>query len=209
MKKIWDSFFKQDSLVKSFGNTCFDYSKPDKDVVNLATRLEQNGLKTILDLGCGEGRNARYLTSKGFAVHGIDLSREAIKMAKSQDSSSNYFVGDMKKLPYPDDFFDCTISTQTIFHGTISEIRQTIREIFRVNRKGSLIFITLQPIEGNEYRMGRKLEKNTYISNNGADKGEVHHFLDRKEILNEFSNFKILDLHLYARQNYWYLLVQK
>lgn len=38
---------------------------------------------TLLDLGCGQGRNAVWLATEGFAVTGLDLSPIAIEQAKA------------------------------------------------------------------------------------------------------------------------------
>ena len=36
----------------------------------------------ILDVGCGAGLKAKYLTDRGFEVFGIDFSEEMIKLAQ-------------------------------------------------------------------------------------------------------------------------------
>lgn len=209
-KKIWDNFFENNRSTKKFGRYFFDYSKPDQDIVDLVPVLKRKKMIKILDIGCGEGRNSRFLSDEHFEVVGIDISKIAIQKAKKFDNSrTKYLVADMRELPFFDNSFDAVISIQTIFHGCLRDIRKTINEILRVTKKSGLIFLTLQPIKGNEYRMGKKLETNTYISNSGDDKGEIHHFFDQKEILKEFSKFKIIDLHLEQKNNYWYLLMKK
>lgn len=54
---------------------------PDEELVLYCT----DGIFTIgkaLDIGCGNGRNSRYLASKGFQVTGIDISEQSICWAK-------------------------------------------------------------------------------------------------------------------------------
>ena len=51
-----------DSLIKKFG-------KP---------------VKTILDMGCGTGKHAEIFCNKGYKVHGIDLSKDMLKVAKNR-----------------------------------------------------------------------------------------------------------------------------
>jgi len=206
--KIWDGFYQNNKTLKTFGKTVFDYSKPDGDIVELAKVFKKEKVKKILDLGCGSGRNCRFLSSKGFAVVGMDISKSAIKQAKKADGKIEYLVADMKKIPFPTDSFDALVSTQTIFHGRLQEIQQTINEIGRVVRNKGVIFITLQPVKGNKHRMGEKLEPNTYISNGGDDKGEIHHFFTKAEILKVFKELEFIDLHFVESNNYWYLLLR-
>lgn len=49
-----------------------------------------------LDLGCGAGRNLRFLASRGHAVDGIDLSAEAVAWAQEQGmpDGATLHVGD-------------------------------------------------------------------------------------------------------------------
>ncbi|WP_411098159.1 class I SAM-dependent methyltransferase [Streptomyces sp. x-45] len=71
-KDFWDRFYADRSRPVPFF-----VSKPDE---NLAAYLDQ-GLITpgrALDLGCGAGRNALFLASRGFEVDAVDLSPVAV-----------------------------------------------------------------------------------------------------------------------------------
>ena len=58
----------------------------------------------ILDLACGKGRHSKYLSSIGYAVTGLDLSRESIDYAKQYENDNLHFaVHDMSK-PYTKKF---------------------------------------------------------------------------------------------------------
>jgi SAM-dependent methyltransferase len=71
-KGFWDRFYADRSRPVPF----FE-SKPDE---NLAAYLDQGLIAPgrALDLGCGPGRNAVYLASRGFEVDAVDLSPVAV-----------------------------------------------------------------------------------------------------------------------------------
>ena len=71
MKHMWDDRYRERGAV--FG------SEPNRFLVEVAVDLERG---TVLDLGCGQGRNALWLASQGFAVTGLDLSPVAIEQAR-------------------------------------------------------------------------------------------------------------------------------
>lgn len=48
---------------------------------------------TVLDLGCGSGRNANYLAQNGFKVFGYDWSQEAIEQAKQENYPERLLEG--------------------------------------------------------------------------------------------------------------------
>ncbi|MGP4047485.1 class I SAM-dependent methyltransferase [Streptomyces sp. 2A115] len=78
----WDGFYADRSKPVPFFA-----AKPDE---NLASYLDR-GLITpgrALDVGCGPGRNALHLASRGFQVDAIDLSPAAIAWAEERASEA-------------------------------------------------------------------------------------------------------------------------
>jgi tellurite methyltransferase len=60
----------------------------------------------ILDIGCGEGRNAQYLADLGHQVVGLSLEREELLTARSMALEVSYPLvqGDMRKLMFRKQF---------------------------------------------------------------------------------------------------------
>jgi len=59
----------------------WDYGKPYKQLIEFCN---QNTTCRALDVGCGTGTDAIFLAQKGFNVSAIDISEEAIKIAKAK-----------------------------------------------------------------------------------------------------------------------------
>jgi len=64
-------------------NSNKDY-KAEVDFVNTLIRENSINVKTLLDMGCGTGAHAEIFCDKGYKVHGIDLSKEMLKIAKTR-----------------------------------------------------------------------------------------------------------------------------
>jgi cyclopropane fatty-acyl-phospholipid synthase-like methyltransferase len=88
--------------------------RPSEDSIYLAKKWQEEGVHSILDLGCGRGRHALYFTQKGFRVTAVDLSAEAIEFNKrmQKEQGVDYLCkrADMMKLPFADDAFDRVFS---------------------------------------------------------------------------------------------------
>lgn len=54
----------------------------------------------VLDVGCGTGRHATYLASRGFDVTGIDLSPASIHQAKRGERSNLRFLRQDMRFPF-------------------------------------------------------------------------------------------------------------
>lgn len=64
---------------------------------NLIDFLQPDGSVHILDLACGRGRHAKYLSDLGYEVTGIDLSESNIQFARRFENAGLHFeVGDMR-----------------------------------------------------------------------------------------------------------------
>ncbi|MGA5816503.1 class I SAM-dependent methyltransferase [Kitasatospora sp. NPDC094028] len=77
-QEFWDGFYADRSRPVPF----FE-AKPDE---HLAAYVEGRPIAPgrALDLGCGPGRNALYLASRGFEVDALDLSPVAVAWAKDR-----------------------------------------------------------------------------------------------------------------------------
>jgi ubiquinone/menaquinone biosynthesis C-methylase UbiE len=75
------------------GDTPWDIGKPD---FNLTETVIQHPIKSCkaLDIGCGTGDNAIWLTQKHFQVTGTDISEIAIEKASKKDVKCTFLVVD-------------------------------------------------------------------------------------------------------------------
>lgn len=60
-----------------------DY-KAEVDYVETLVKEYKGDAKTILDLGCGTGRHAELFAEKGYIVHGVDVSKDMLKLAEKR-----------------------------------------------------------------------------------------------------------------------------
>lgn len=82
---------------------------------NLLFLLKHDKKAKILDLACGKGRHAIYLSNKGYQVTGLDLSVNNINYAcKNKHNNSSFFVHDMRKC-FRENYFDIVLNLFTSF----------------------------------------------------------------------------------------------
>lgn len=80
----------------------------DKDYVGEAKfihRLIQTyapNAKSILELGCGQGKHAFALAGDGYQIHGVDLSQEMLQKANNSLASLNNDLGSRLKFSHGD-----------------------------------------------------------------------------------------------------------
>lgn len=100
---------------------------------------------TIVDLGCGGGRDSRYLAAHGYQVIALDLCAPLLATwANRQLERVQPLVADMRHLPLADSAVDGALATASIIHLDPSEIPVVMAEIARTLVPGGHLGLTLQ-----------------------------------------------------------------
>ncbi len=92
----------------------------------------------MLDLACGKGRHALYMSRFGYDVTGLDISESSIAFAREfEHDGLDFFQHDMRK-PFRINYFDFIFNFFTSFgyFKTEGEHLQTLRNVQRGLRPG-------------------------------------------------------------------------
>jgi len=103
---------------------------------------------SVLDIGCGAGRESFELARMGFCVHGIDVTRplleEARRIARDLALDVTFTQGDGSSLEFPDESFDYVLFFGQMIHhvpGRKNRIR-LLTEAGRVVKSQGTILLT-------------------------------------------------------------------
>lgn len=106
---------------------------------------------TVLDAGCGNGRNLVYFLRHNSRVFAVDSNPQAIQqvslLASSLAphlSSDNFLVADIDEMPFPNDKFDLVISSAVLhFARDRQHFDRMLNEMWRVLKPGGMLFARL------------------------------------------------------------------
>jgi SAM-dependent methyltransferase len=101
----------------------------------------------VLDVGCGGGSVAKAVKAErpGLEVHGCDVSRSALDVARIVPAGVDFKVSTAEKLPYEDGCFDAVWIFDVLEH--VDDPAVVLREVARVLKPGGRFHIVL-PLEG-------------------------------------------------------------
>jgi len=191
VKKDWERIYKTKGEIQK--EVLFNVKKA-------AIVFKKRKYSKILDLACGTGRHTIYLASKGFSVYGTDISRNGIEITKRKAKryglkNIKLKVHDMKKIPFPDNFFDGIVCVWSMGHGTLKAHEKIIREIRRVLRTGGMLVTDFMTTKNKYYGKGREIEKNTFIGEVENEEDVPHHYFTKAEVKKLFSKFSKLRIN--------------
>lgn len=106
---------------------------------------------SILDAGCGGGRNLVYFLRNGFTVFAVDNNPEAVEHVRALANNlapnlppQNFQISPIEKMPFADRSFDHIISNAVLhFADDEAQFSAMIREMWRVLKPGGLFFARL------------------------------------------------------------------
>jgi SAM-dependent methyltransferase len=103
---------------------------------------------TILDLGCGPGRDLKAFANLGHVAIGLEGSARFAAMARAY-SGCEVWEQDFLKLDLPSARFDGVFANASLFHVPSRELPRVLRELHAALKPGGVLFSS-NPRGGNE-----------------------------------------------------------
>lgn len=136
-----------------------------------------DSVRTVLDAGCGAGRNLVPFLRGGFEVHGVDRDPRAIERVRQlaaelapQLPPEHFQVGEVDALPYGAERMDAVISSAVLHFARDEEhFGAMLHEMWRVLRPGGLLFTRLASSIGLEARV-RQVSPGRYRLPDGSER---------------------------------------
>lgn len=90
----------------------------------------------VADIGCGSGRLAPFLTSRGVEPRGVDLSPEMVRVARRDHPGVPFDVADVRALPFADASLAGAVCWYSLMYLAPDERPRAFGELFRVIEPG-------------------------------------------------------------------------
>ena len=116
----------------------------------------------VLDAGCGDGRNLRYLLAQGFECCAVDRDPGSVahirRLAESLGGDGDperFQVADVDRLPWPEASFDAVVCSAVLhFADDAAHFERMVEELWRVLAPRGLFFARLASNIGLETVIG-------------------------------------------------------
>ncbi len=178
MTEFWEASFIEKQTMWGF--------EPAESAVAAKDFFVKEKVKDVLIPGIGYGRNARIFLDAGMSVAGIEISKTAIDLARTQtrlDIPIRH--GSVADMPFDDNLYDGIFSYALIHLLNGNERKKFIRDCYnQLKPTGIMIFSTISKNDP-MYGCGRELSKDRYEMPSGAKL----FFYDADSVKQEFADY--------------------
>ena len=110
-----------------------------QNIAALLQHMEGAPPYTLLDFGCGPGRDLQTFTGLGHVAIGLEGSAQFADMARA-DSGCEVWQQDFLKLDLPPERFDGVFANASLFHVPSRELPRVLRELHATLNLGGVLF---------------------------------------------------------------------
>jgi SAM-dependent methyltransferase len=110
-----------------------------QNVAALLDAMSGSAPYSILDLGCGPGRDLKLFASMGHTAVGVDGSAEFVRMARDY-SGCEVWQQDFLRLDLPPARFDGVFANASLFHVPRAVLPAVLAQLFATIRPGGVLF---------------------------------------------------------------------
>jgi SAM-dependent methyltransferase len=192
---------------------------PIQEVVDMADRLEAEGRRRVLDIGCGLGRHTVYLAARGFEVTATDNAPAALAACKANleeaGLTANVIETEMTDYPFPDGHFDGALGSHVIHHTDRATLERILAEVTRTLAPGGY-FVWVTPTPRHKHcGRGTEIEPGTWVDPNHPEGPIPHHYSTEEEVRELLHAYDILSIHEHEWREgesstfHWRLLARK
>jgi SAM-dependent methyltransferase len=171
-----------DNISTHFDRTRYSIWSGVKDFLD---KIQQYSI--IADIGCGNGKNARY--RKDIVTICNDISIELLKISNSKKDKYYYdcIMANGLNLPYRNNLFDAVISIAVLHHiDNYNDRLNFIKELIRITKPNHKILITVWADEQKKKAKWILINGCDYLipweDRNGNIINRYYHFFSKKEI---------------------------
>lgn len=140
----------------------------------------------VLELGCGSGRDTKYLVEQGFTVTATDIARDALKACAQKAPTAECLEVDVRRpLPFNDRSYHAVVASLCLHYFLREQTLAILGEIRRCLKQDGLLLSRFNST--NDVNFGavgfREIEPNFY-----AVRGRSKRFFDRKTLQETFAD---------------------
>ena len=179
----WDKHWEVNNFIQRV-----KLGRDNRLVKKFTERFLRKGSK-VLEGGCGIGQNVYGLKNWGYDEYGVDYAKNTVNRIKNEFPELKIFNQDVRKLDFPNNFFDGYWSLGVIEHFW-EGYDKVLVEMKRVIKPKGYLFLTF-PYMSPLRKLKVKLDLYNKLNEEETDLNKFYQFiLDENKVIEDFKKHK-------------------
>ena len=111
----------------------------EQNITALLQHIKGEAPYTILDVGCGPGRDLKTFKARGHNAVGLEGAARFVELARSH-SGCDVWLQDFIKLDLPSNHFDGVFANASLFHAPSQELPQVLQALHATLKPEGVLF---------------------------------------------------------------------
>lgn len=169
----------------------YNLKYPSEDVVRFLKKNFETGIgKTILDYGCGSGRNTLVMADMGFTIYAMDKVRGCLELTREKADAISYknieyIQNEDEYIPLTNESVDCVVAWGLVMLLGAEKCESVFREIYRILKPNGCFLADYRTKDDSIYGCGTEIEKDMFCLDDRAGNlsGMEYWFPDKENLL--------------------------
>ena len=171
--------------------------------IQLRQHLNTDDPVSLLDVGCGHGRDARYFASEGHSVLGVDYSKAMIEKAAREAMPRAHMVNmqllnmDVRSLGgvLVGRSLDGIWAHSSLYHLPKSDVESVLRDLRSAIRVGGVMYLSLKAGKGEVAgEAGEVFHVDSRYVRSTTDGGEMANYADVRKLYSYYTEGEVREL---------------
>ncbi|MEI8130719.1 MAG: class I SAM-dependent methyltransferase [bacterium] len=167
-------------------------SRAKEPANNFAVRayklVEDKKYTTLLDVGCGNGRDSLYFAEHGFKVTAVDFASSGIKQLQLENPAISCVFSDITQMNFKANSFDVIYAHLSLHYFDDEMTTKIFADLYKMLKKGGTIFVKCKSVDDALYGKGKKVGEHMYKDDH------VRHFFSKEYMFEKLHDFSIIKI---------------
>jgi len=156
--------------------------------------IKKRRQRSVLDVGCGNGRDSLYFARKGLKVTSVDFSKKGLKLFERKIKKENLkniklMRKEISKMKFKDNSFDVIYAHLSLHYFDDQTTTKIFNRLYKILKNKGLIFIKCKSTDDPFYGQGKKIDEDIFVRKN-----QIRHFFNKDYMREKLQKFKVLKI---------------
>jgi len=150
--------------------------------------LKNKKVGTVLELGCGGGRDAVFFTKKGLRVVALDNFESEKQQLKLQQAGIKFINSDIKDIKLKANSFDVIYAHLSLHYFNEKDTQSIFAKLYKILKPGGYLFVKCKSTADPLFGKGKKIEDDFY------EFEHRRHFFTKEYMQKNLQDFAIIKI---------------